>query len=80
MKTVYNMSLLSTLKFITSHPLNRSNKVKAILRFLRWQINTRINSYSIIYQFTERCKLIIRKGMTGATGNLYCGLHEFEDM
>jgi FkbM family methyltransferase len=74
------MSLLSTLKFITSHPLNRGNIIKAIFRFLRWQINTRLNTYPIIYQFTERSKLIIHKGMTGATGNLYCGLHEFEDM
>src|SRR5690606_29639488 len=27
-----------------------------------------------------KAKLIIKKGMTGATGNLYCGLHEFKDM
>lgn len=25
-------------------------------------------------------KLIVRNGMTGATGNIYCGLHEFSDM
>lgn len=25
-------------------------------------------------------KLVVRIGMTGATGNIYCGLHEFEDM
>ena len=36
--------------------------------------------YPIIYSFTDRSKLIIKKGMTGATGNFYCGLHEFNDM
>lgn len=24
--------------------------------------------------------MVVRNGMTGATGNIYCGLHEFEDM
>ena len=48
--------------------------------FIKWQINTRLNPYPIIYQFTEKSKLIIWKGLTGATGNLYCGLHEFQDM
>jgi FkbM family methyltransferase len=36
--------------------------------------------YPIVYPFTEKSKLIIQKGMTGATGNLYCGLHEYCDM
>ena len=74
------MSILSTLKIISSHPLNKKNKFKSILRFIGWQINTKLNPYPIIYSFTEKSKLIIKKGMTGATGNLYCGLHEYEDM
>ncbi|MDR1182284.1 MAG: FkbM family methyltransferase [Bacteroidales bacterium] len=52
----------------------------SILRFFKWQINTRLNPYPVIYPFTEKSKLIIQKGMTGATGNLYCGLHEYCDM
>jgi len=39
-----------------------------------------LNPYPVIYPFTEKSKLIIQKGMTGATGNLYCGLHEYCDM
>jgi FkbM family methyltransferase len=31
-------------------------------------------------KFTERSKYIVKKGRTGLTGNLYCGLHEFEEM
>ena len=30
--------------------------------------------------FAENSKILIRKGLTGATGNLYCGLHDFEPM
>lgn len=74
------MSLIHTLKFITQHPLNKTQNFKAIFRFLKWQINVRINPYPIIYSFTSKSKLIVAKGMTGATGNLYCGLHEFYDM
>jgi len=74
------MKIISTVLYIIKHPLNRHQKCKAFWRFIKWQINTRINPYPIIYQFTEKSKLIIKKGMTGATGNLYCGLHEFNDM
>lgn len=74
------MSLIASLKFIVSHPINRSKKVRSIFRFVKWQINNVLNPYPIIYQFTNKAKLIVQKGMTGATGNLYCGLHEYEDM
>jgi FkbM family methyltransferase len=30
--------------------------------------------------WVEGSKLIARNGMTGATGNIYCGLHEFAEM
>ncbi len=34
----------------------------------------------IIVPFTSQTWLLMEQGMTGATGNYYCGLHEFEDM
>jgi FkbM family methyltransferase len=30
--------------------------------------------------FVDGTRLLVLRGMTGATGNVYCGLHEFEDM
>ncbi|MDP3620170.1 MAG: FkbM family methyltransferase [Ramlibacter sp.] len=30
--------------------------------------------------FVDNTRLLVKSGMTGATGNIYCGLHEFEDM
>src|ERR1700761_268360 len=74
------MNIFSLLRFIYSHPLNRNNKLKSIFRFLKWQINIRLNPYPIIYTYTEKAKLIVKKGMTGATGNMYCGLHEYNEM
>jgi FkbM family methyltransferase len=52
----------------------------ALWRFIRWQINTRLNPYPVVFSFTENSRLLVWKGLTGATGNVYCGLHEFEDM
>lgn len=69
-----------TLRFLLNHPLTKDNRVKALLRFLKWQLGTRLNPYPIIYPFGERSKLIAWRGLAGATGNIYCGLHEFEDM
>ena len=68
------------LKFIYSHPFNSENKLNGVLNFFKWQINCLLNPHPIIYQYTENAKLIVRKGLTGATGNLYCGLMEFNDM
>ena len=50
------------------------------MRFLKWQINCRLNSFPIIYPYTENSKIIVWKGLTGATGNIYCGLLEYDDM
>jgi FkbM family methyltransferase len=74
------MSLIHILKTITSHPLNKNQKIKSIIKFLKWHISSRLTPYSIIYPLTNKSKIIIGRGMQGATGNLYCGLHEFNDM
>ena len=74
------MGLITLLKFITSHPLNRKNPLNAIGRFAKWQISSRLNPKPVVYAYTDKTKLIMQRSMTGATGNLYCGLHEFTDM
>jgi len=74
------INLINTLKFILNHPLNRNRKVKSFLTFLKWQISSRITRLPAIINYGEKSKLIIKKGMTGATQNYYCGLHEFNDM
>ena len=74
------MSLITLLKFITNHPLNRKERMKALGRFAKWQISSRLNRNPVVYTYTDKTKLIMQRSMTGATGNLYCGLHEFTDM
>ena len=62
-----------------THPLTRDAPIKAWARFAAWQIRARLQDESI-EPWIEGQKLAMRLGMTGATGNLYVGLHEFEDM
>lgn len=72
--------MLKVLKGIARHPLTRDRPIAALWRFFAWQIATRLVSGSIAVPFVGNTRLLVHRGMTGATGNVYCGLHEFEDM
>ncbi len=74
------MSLKHTIKLINKHPITSNAKVKAYFRVLRWQIAQAILRRPIIMPFVNNSVLLVEKGMTGATGNIYLGLHEFYDM
>lgn len=74
------MSILNVVKFITNHPLNRDNRIKAIIRFAKWQIGSRLVAGAIVYDWINGSKFLVRTGETGLTGNIYTGLHEFPDM
>lgn len=71
--------MLATLKFIAGHPLNRRRPVAALMRFAAWQVRSRIKT-ECLHPWIGGTQLAVRNGMTGATGNIYCGLHEFADM
>jgi FkbM family methyltransferase len=75
-----SMNVLSTAKFIVNHPLNRTGRLSALGRFLRWQFASRLIPYPIAIPFVDEYRLFVERGMTGATGNYYCGLHEADDM
>lgn len=72
--------LFNLASFISRHSLTRDHQLAAWLRFIRWQIGSRLLKHPLIIPWVEPTKLIIERGMVGATGNLYCGLHEFDDM
>lgn len=71
--------LLDTLRYITNHPLTRERPLGAVLRFAGWQVISRLRR-EIQVDWVGGSKLCARNGMTGATGNIYCGLHEFPEM
>jgi FkbM family methyltransferase len=74
MKDVINIA-----RFFAAHPLSRDNPLKAWLRFASWQLKSRIQD-EVIFPWIRGQRLAVRRGMTGATGNIYVGLHEFTDM
>lgn len=72
--------MFQSLKFIWRHPLSSRNRAASFIRWLRWQLGSRLLGQPVICDWLGDTKLVMETGMTGATGNLYCGLHEFVDM
>ena len=66
-------------RFFSAHPLTRDEPLKAWTRFAVWQVKCRIQR-DVVFQWIGGQRLVVRRGMTGATGNVYAGLHEFVDM
>ncbi len=71
----------NALRHVYRHPLNADGRLSGIGRVLRWQIAARLLPGSAVaIPFTDRARLLVSRGMYGATQNVYCGLNDFEDM
>ena len=68
------------LRYWKTHEISSKDLVGTVRRFSCWQIAQAINPYPLIYPWVGKSQLVVEKGMTGATMNMYCGLHEFQDM
>lgn len=66
-------------RFFAAHPVTRDAPALAWARWLFWQIRSRIGR-EVVVEWIEGQRLAVRRGMTGATGNIYTGLHEFDGM
>lgn len=73
-------SLVRIFRYLFSHPLTRDNKLSASWRFFKWQIGTKLLPMPVLYPFVEGTSLLVKKGMNGATANVYAGLYEFSEM
>lgn len=73
------MGLGQTLAFVLKHPLNRGSPFSTLARFAKWQLQSRVSD-DVTFNWIDGAILVARNGMTGATGNIYCGLHEYADM
>jgi FkbM family methyltransferase len=73
--------LKRTISFILEHPFGKKNPVKCFARLLYWQLQSNLFPHKyFIKQFVGPVKFYVKKGQTGLTGNIYTGLHEFNDM
>ncbi|MDB5136542.1 MAG: FkbM family methyltransferase [Mucilaginibacter sp.] len=69
------------MRFILTHPLGSRHPVKSIFHFLLWQAQSSfLPSKFFVKQFISPVRFYARKRLTGVTGNIYTGLHEFNDM
>lgn len=74
------MGIVRTLRFVAEHPLNRGARLAALSRFARLQVAGRLISRPFALPFVNGTSLLVQQGMTGVTGNWYCGLHEPGEM
>lgn len=72
--------IVRVLDHLMTHPLSSGHRIATLTRFLRWQIASRLVPGPVIVSFIDDAVLVLRPGETGATGNYYTGLHEFEHM
>jgi FkbM family methyltransferase len=72
--------LLSLFRYWQRHPLARRDLSGTVARFLRWQFGSRLLGMPVVFPWVGNTFLVIESGMTGATMNVYCGLHEAADM
>ena len=68
------------LNYVWCHPMNAQGKLAALWRVLRWQIASRLMPGLIGLPYVHGTSLFAIRGMTGASGNWYCGLHEMHEM
>lgn len=70
----------TALNFIHAHPLSKRHLVRSYFNYFSWQLSQMVYPRQVVLPFVGNTKLVLRKGLTGATGNIYTGLHEFADM
>lgn len=73
-------SLAGSISYIGRHPVGRRDPLGTVLRIARWQASMRFTPGLQQAKWVNDSRLLVRRGMTGVTGNLYYGLHEFAEM
>jgi FkbM family methyltransferase len=68
------------LRQIARHPLNAGHEASSIVRWLRWHISSRLALGPVVVPFINSSTLTVETGMASATGNIFWGLSEPEEM
>lgn len=76
-------NLIRGIKVLTDalrHPLGMRRKLATLTAIVRWQVSSRMSRGPVDVGWIGGARLLVERGMTGATGNIYFGLHEVPDM
>lgn len=68
------------LRYLLSHPVAGRQPVRSVGRVILWQLRSRLARKPINHRWIGDTRLVMTRGMPGASGNIYLGLHEFSDM
>jgi FkbM family methyltransferase len=72
--------IANLLRYTMVHPLGRKQPIRSLARIVQWQVKSRVARGPITHAWVNDSRLIVRRHMVGATGNIYYGLFEFADM
>jgi len=72
--------LIAVTRFILEHPMNTDHKLLSLLKFVEWQVATRILKKRVVVPWIDESMVISGPGDTGLTGNIYAGFMEYEEM
>ncbi|NEP54131.1 MAG: hypothetical protein F6K65_37215, partial [Moorea sp. SIO3C2] len=75
-----NIFAYQTLQYIWSHPNNKTQQIKSILKFIGWQIYKRLFKRYIDTQLLPEAKIRCYPDSYSASAALYCGLYDYDDM
>lgn len=70
----------TTLAYVFKHPVGRRHPLRSLARVFAWQIRLRLRVGLQVAPWAGESKLLVRRSLTGVTGNVYYGLHEFVGM
>ncbi|HMO83471.1 MAG TPA: FkbM family methyltransferase [Lacipirellulaceae bacterium] len=74
------MNPVNIIRSIVSGPLNQGRPVRALWRFAKWQVGSRLAPGPIVVPWVNGTRFIASPGERGVTVNIYNGLYEFADM
>jgi hypothetical protein len=70
---------INLFRYAWNHPMGRQKRLRTLARIGRWQLSSRLTPDAQALPWVNGSRLVARRGDTGASGNIYFGLHEVED-
>ena len=67
-------------KSIFRAPLNRGLWRQTLWRLMAWHVGSRLLGHPVVYPFANKLRIYVATSMWGATGVVYFGLEEFQEM
>lgn len=71
---------LRTIAALAAHPGNKGQVTRALIRYARWQVASRLLGQTTVMPWIDESRLFVSSGEAMVTHNYYTGLYEYLDM